>query len=156
MGRGEGLQQNNLEGVLSWLQKEDSEIDLGWFRFLRYSWPVLSIGAALACWYYDRWSLFTPVAFIAWSIVGKWKKKTDEVHKAVSGQQEVLSRFSGLFAALSAAQFQSPLLQALQQDAQEATVSLKKLAKITERFDARKNILGSIVLNTFSLYDLGC
>lgn len=156
MGRDEGLRQNDLSGIVEWLGKEDKELQLSWFPFVQYAWPVLSIGAGAACWYYDKWSWFTPVALIAWGVVGSYKKKTDKVHNAVSGQHRTLSRFSGLFADLAAAGFKAPLLTDLQAQAREANAALKKLAAITERFDSRKNILGNVLLNTFGMYDIAC
>lgn len=156
MGRDEGLQQNDLNKTVEWLKNEEDETNLDWYRWARFAWPVISIGVAAVSWWYDHWAWFTPVAAIAWSIVGNYRKRTNAVHESVSGQQQALHRFAGLFAELSSANFVSPGLKALQEEAQEAQKALKQLAQISERFGQRKNMLASLVLNTFGLYDLRC
>lgn len=156
MGRDEGLQQNDLSEIFAWLDKDDDEKSISWIRFMRYAWPVISLAATAVIWYFDRWAYFTFVGIIPWFLVASFRQQTEKMHKAVSGQQKILSRFAGLFDQLSKADFQSPTLAVLKQDAVAAKKELKALASITDRFDQRKNIFGNILLNTFGMYDIAC
>lgn len=156
MGRDEGLQHNDLSEIFSWLEKDEKVQRISWIRWMRYVWPVLSIGTAVLCWNLDRWSFFTPVAIISWGLIAFYRQQTDSMHKAVSGQQKILGRFSGLFGQLADTNFRSPILSVLKNDALAAKKSLKELAAITERFDQRKNIFGNILLNTFGMHDIAC
>lgn len=159
MGRDEGLQENDLAQTLEWLKEDEEDEGLGWFRWFRwfrYVWPVVTIGTATVCAWYDHWSWFTPVVLISWSLVGNYRKRTDKVGEKVADQQKSLHRFSGLFAALNSVSFVSEELKSLQRDSEKAEASLKQLAGIAERFSSRKNLLGNIVLNTFGLFDLRC
>lgn len=156
MGRDEGLQQNDLSEILNWLKEEEASTSLSWISWGRYAWSVLSLGAASACWYYDRWSYFTLVAAVPWLLVAAYRRHTEASHKAVSGQQKILARFAGLFGQLAGSDFQSPLLSGLKNEAAEAKSALKKLSSVTDRFDQRKNVFANFLLNTFALHDIAC
>jgi hypothetical protein len=78
-------------------------------------------------------------------------------HILISSKERVFAKFSQLVQMINAENFgTAALLNRDQEKTQEASVALKRLARIVNLWDQRLNMLIGVILNGFGLYDLHC
>lgn len=90
-------------------------------------------------------------------ILRQYFKDVMEQYLLISHKERIMDKFSILLRLIRQRKFHSSkLLTAQQQQAAEADKALHKLARISNAFDQRLNLLVGVVLNTCFLYDLHC
>jgi hypothetical protein len=122
-----------------------------------YSFIAVSIGMATIFGLISitLFSLFFIISFI---ISGNFSKKASKPYALLSGVTKEVDTIQEIVAWVEKKEFQAPLLMQLQQtvktDEQGASVQIKLLKNILNRFDLRLNWLAFIFLNTFLLWDV--
>ncbi|PUZ21248.1 MutS domain V [Chitinophaga costaii] len=83
-------------------------------------------------------------------------KKVIVQHHQLGSQEKILYRFAEILLLIRNESFTVGGLQSQQEQAREADVALRKLARISSALDQRNNLLVPLFLGTFFLYDLHC
>ncbi len=145
--------------IEAWIDDQD---DL--FTHNRWNWVVpvysiiaISIGLA-AIFGLISITLFSLFFIIFFIISGSFSKKASKPYTLLNGVTKEVDTIQEIVAWVEKMEFQAPLLLQLQQsvktDEQTASVQIKLLKNILNRFDLRLNWLAFIFLNTFLLWDV--
>ncbi len=107
-----------------------------------------------------HYSVFVILILINLGFVSKGLKKTNEVHRLVSGKYEWLASLNKLLAIFGDEGFESAYLTQMQREISgediSAASSVRKLGRIIQGFDTRLNILAGFTLNALLLWDYHC
>lgn len=107
-----------------------------------------------------HFSVFVVLILVNLGFVSSGLKKTNEVHRLVSGKFEWLFSIKKLLTVFGNEAFESQHLRNMQQEISgednSAAASVRKLGKIIQGFDSRLNILAGFTLNALLLWDYHC
>jgi hypothetical protein len=149
--------EGNLRDVYSWLEMPSVLSSKKWIMVCRWLLPLLALGAAY--YYLDSDHLF-PLALcigVNWLLTGYFLSYINRQHSLLSKKQQILDQYTAILRSfLQVDAGRSPLLIRLQAGSGEACRSISRLAKLTQFFDQRLNMLVSLIMNSFLLYDVQC
>jgi DNA mismatch repair ATPase MutS len=87
-------------------------------------------------------------------------KKTNEIHRVLTGKYNYLSSLVTLFRIFEEEPFESEVFSGMKMNTNDNSISavksLKKLSRLVQSFDSRMNFLVGIILNGFLLWDYHC
>lgn len=149
------------QGILKWVSKESEFKNLKSYRIIRFILPAitilllsLSIARILPA------SVAISMILIQFFVIAVNLTAVNRIHRQVARQFAMLQKFGRLLSLIEEEKFTSGYLIDLQgrlsQNGITAAAQLKKLAKITHRFDRRLDMLIGIILNGLFLWDIHC
>jgi DNA mismatch repair ATPase MutS len=124
------------------------------WNILRWLWAVLAvavIGLSIAIGEYKLIFLFIVIGL---GIVGIIQKKIQAIHTLVSGQRQILERYTNALQIIENEQFTHPELKKTKGISSNGLIALKELNNIGRLFDQRLNALVSTLSNGLFLYDI--
>jgi hypothetical protein len=155
------LDKSHIAGLLTWMDEGDvikSSVLKNLLIYILPSASVLSVLAVAA-----GWMNFTVFAFIFLFnllCITAGLKKTNKVHRDLSGIHNYLSSINKLLKAFENESFSSRILSDIKQNisgsSQSADIAVGRLSRLIQAFDARLNILVGFVLNGLLLWDYHC
>lgn len=145
------------DGILDWLQRP-AKFQKPVFGILLWSIPALSIlmlGLLISG--TIPFQVFSIYLLIPLGVSYSQFSKIGKEHELLSQKSELLLKYSRLMDLIENEEFDSERMKQLTIDLEKELKSgtaLKKLSKIVNALDSRLNILGWILLNYFSLWDI--
>ena len=118
--------------------------------------PLLIIGSVFYGWMADNYWVINYVILINLIIAGAYTKKINKIHQSVSKNLKHFADFADMFELIEKENFTSQKLKNIQNNASEARLQFKVLAKLGNFFDQRINLLVSFALNVTILFDIQC
>ena len=101
--------------------------------------------------------MIAPIVF-AFLILSLYKKQVDSAHSKLGRSANLFEKYSTLFQLMEKESFNSPYLNTLQKsfhvDETRASISIKKLFVLLNRFDYRFNLVVNILFNSSLLFEL--
>jgi DNA mismatch repair ATPase MutS len=155
------LEKEHISGLIHWMN-EEPEIRS---RFIKrigiYLLPTASVlSFLLLVTGVIHYSVFTSIFLLNLLIVTAGLRKTNRVHRVVSGMHNFLSSISQLLNRFNKETFSSGVLNDIRQNITgsgvSASVSVKKLSRLIQGFDTRLNIVVGFILNGLLLWDYHC
>lgn len=145
------------EQLIEWTRQPLLLKNLNLWRVLLIVIPAITLIALIGTFYEDAAKPLLGIAVAAqWVITGFSLKKLNVYHDYINRKKNILEKYSLLLAYVEKEKFESPLLQRLHGQSHTAARNVKKLASLVSAFDARTNMLASVFVNSFLLYDLQC
>jgi hypothetical protein len=159
-GMGIPLEQGNIEELLYWMKKEPDSLPR-YGNVLIYLLPAAAItGLILLVAGVIHYSVFMLLLLVNLTYVFSGMKKTNEIHRSLSGRYSYLSSLNRLMHVFSGESFKSGSLNAMQEELTgeygSASFAVKKLSRLLQSFDSRLNILVGFGLNAMLLWDYHC
>ncbi|HTQ26803.1 MAG TPA: hypothetical protein VMI35_01685 [Puia sp.] len=145
-------------GELSaWTQAEGLLFRKSWLRIAKWLLPAFALAGAYYYLATDSLSLLVPGVLLNWSLTGFFLPYINRQHSLLGRKQSLLDQYTGVLKAFGEINADSSsLLRRLQEQASQAHRSIQQLSKLTQAFDQRLNMLVSLLLNSFLLYDVHC
>jgi hypothetical protein len=152
------IEKQTIKSLLVWLE-EDQFIKSSKLR--RYGLFVLPSIAVISLFLVVtgivHYAVFTSFFLLNLAVVAAGMKKINRIHSALSGRYRDLSSTGRLLGVFEKEHFTSGILTDIQQNltgsGSSASAAVKKLGKLSRGFDSRLNILASVALNGFFLWD---
>lgn len=159
-GRKQQLSVATEQRVLHWINKEEDHFDKAFFNVLLYVFPVITLSSVY--FYLDDvlpTGIFSACVFTFYLISLSISKKITPTWLLLS---KIVPEVSVLYEELNwfeQQSFRSKILAELQQKNRShqnipASVEIRNLKNILNRFDVRLNVFAFILLNSFLLWDL--
>jgi len=146
---------NNIADVLKWIETPDQLADKKGLNVLRFLMPVIAIAGFLLYLSENNPIVLGIGVLINWLILGMSAKYITQQHKLIGKKEAVLQQYATilrLFATIR--EDSSGLLSTLKKTAKEARQEIGGLSSLSALFDQRLNLLVSIFLDSFLLYDI--
>jgi ABC-type multidrug transport system fused ATPase/permease subunit len=159
-GMGIPLEQSNIEDLLGWMKKDTGDLP-PFGKILIYLLPAAAItGLILLNAGVIHYSVFVLLVLVNLTYVSSGMKKTNEIHRSLSGRYTYLSSLNRLMHVFSGESFNSAALVSMQEELTgqhgSASFAVKKLSRLLQSFDSRLNILVGFGLNGLLLWDYHC
>lgn len=149
---------DDVNNLVSWSITNEKIFNKIGYRILLVLNPVIAAAVIVLINYgFLDYSAFILFLIIPFGIIGSKMGVINRIHNQVSSKTGMLKGFSGLFAIVGNAEFQSELMKKAQNDLCEdgsASIATNELAKITKLMDYRLNMIMGILLNVFLLWDI--
>ncbi|MBG0783157.1 MAG: hypothetical protein H0S84_12880 [Bacteroidales bacterium] len=124
------------------------------FKLIAYTLPVL-VWLSLAAGFVGMgYTAFSILAVLALMVVFSQARKLMILGSELDGLRKKFSAWASVLQQLTQLDLKSELLVEMQHEAQEAARRFEELAKISEQFDRRSNLLLFVLSNMFLSYDL--
>lgn len=129
------------------------------FKILIYLVPIVNIGA-IGLFSFDILSgkMLAALLILTLGFVGIYTPKIHKIHQNLSKRTALLEKYVKLFSLMENQEFNSNLLQQLQQNLksnkQKASGVVKELSKILSALDTRLNVFAGILLNAIFIWDI--
>jgi ABC-type multidrug transport system fused ATPase/permease subunit len=124
------------------------------FKFIAYTLPGL-VWLSLAAGFVGMgYTAFSILAVLALMVVFSQARKLMMLGSELDGLRKKFSAWASVLQQLTQLDLKSELLLEMQHEAQEAAGRFEELAKISEQFDRRSNLLLFVLSNMFLAYDL--
>jgi hypothetical protein len=153
------LTNNTQVRLEQWLQLEDASFTNPIWKWLVPVYTLIACGVAVAA-IFDLipGALFSALLFLFIIISFALGKKATATSAQLSGVVAELESMAGVLQCLEKPQYNSTLLQQLQESIRTntgtASVQIRRLKALLNRFDLRLNVFLFIFLNAFSLWDV--
>ena len=157
-GIGKSLDKNNIEGLLRWMKEKDFIRSSMITKFFIWFLPAVSIicGTCVAAGII-HYSFFILALLLNLIFVAAGLKRINSIHSALSRKYNYLSSLNDLLLVFESGSFKSVLMNDIKSNISSskvsAAVSVRKLGRLIQSFDARLNILVSFILNGIFLWD---
>lgn len=138
------------------LQKEEVKLlfSHGIYRLMRVFFPLFSVGSLLFGLITNSYQLFSMVVTIVLIAVFSQAKKMGQLSAELDGLQQQLKIWAQVLAKFSELKVEGTVLLEMQQNARGSAKQLKQLAKLSEGFDRRANLIWYVLANGIFAYDL--
>jgi len=149
---------DDVSGLVKWV-KSDPDFKHMLFRFLIIFFPILNLLAFTASvfGYISFWN-FLAYLIIPLGFAGIKHRKVNIKHNLLGRKYQVLKKYSRLFGMIETHDFTSnrmmELRSTLKYEKTSAAKAIRQLAKITNAFDTRLNLLAGFLMNIFFLWDI--
>jgi len=149
---------DDVSGLVKWV-KSDPDFKHILFRFLIIFFPILNMLMLTASvfGYISFWQ-FLAYLIIPLGFAGIKHRKVNVKHNLLGRKYQVLKKYSRLFNMIESHGFTSSrmteLSTALKHEKAGAAKAIRQLAKITNAFDTRLNLLAGFLMNIFFLWDI--
>jgi len=157
-GTNKSIDRDHISGLVRWLNEEDKSGNTGIRGFLIWFIPtvnLVSLGLVIAG--KLHYSVFISLFLAGLVITILNLKRTNAIHRELTGRFRFLSSLGKLFYLFEKKQFKSDELTRIQSITRNSAVSsLKKVSRIIQAFDNRMNIIVGFALNGLLLWDLHC
>jgi hypothetical protein len=155
------LEKINIDSLIGWMN--DGPVIKSTFlkRVLIYFLPSAAVfSLLLVSTGVIHFKVFAFIFLINLLVVAAGLKKTNNIHRQVTGVHNFLSSIYQLLKIFEIETFKSSLLDEVKQNISGSTVSaavsVKKLTRLIQAFDSRLNIIVSFILNGLLLWDYHC
>jgi hypothetical protein len=150
-------QPEDRDQLLTWAKAPSFVYSKSVYRWLLVVVPIITIGLVIG-WFFS--ANFRPFAMLMvgfqWAFIGFHVKKVNAFHDYISRKKNILQKYALLLHHLEKEKFSSAALISLSQKAKDAGPKVGELASLVNALDARANILATLFVNSFLLYDLQC
>lgn len=131
-------------------------------RFLQICCVVLPILSLTSIIFYFIGTInetpFTLLFFIQLGIIGIYTKRINKIHDNLSRKFDSIEKYRQLISKIESEKFESSLLKSLKSTFENcgssASANIKELKSLTDKLDARMNIVVAILLNGILLWDI--
>ena len=160
-GTNKTFEKSQIDSLTSWMN-EKGEISSGSLRkLLIYFLPLASLASLiLLASGFIHYSVFTFIFLLNLLIVVAGQKKTNRIHRVLTGKHSYLSSIHQLIKIFEDERFDSEILSDISRkingSTPSASAAVNKLEKLIEGFDSRLNIIVGFVLNGLILWDYQC
>ena len=151
-------QADDIQGLIDWVGGKTS-FQHPFFKVLIIFFPLLT-GTLLALTimnYVSFWE-FLSYLIIPLGFAGIKHRRVNIKHNRLSRKYQVLKKYSRLFSLIEKQEFSARLLKSLQADLNisgiRASTAIHQLARISNAFDTRLNLLAGFLMNIFFLWDI--
>jgi hypothetical protein len=161
LGKTQAISPSGREQILQWLQKYHSHKQMRYYRVLSLSLSFFSSIILLTVFLgYLPFSILLAVLLVNGTVLSSRLKTINLEHAALARQSEWLAEMAKQTGLIEKQRFASGDLKALQNKIKgkdlDGSIAIRKLAAIINAFDTRLNILMSLLLNGFFLWDFFC
>lgn len=143
--------------LLAWLKVPPFLYGSTPVKILLFTLPALTALSVIATFFIEGGK---PVAIILallqWAILGFFIKRINVFHEFISRKKTILEKYAHILHFLQREKFNSPLLQKLSVQAEQADVKVKSLASLVNSLNARLNAMTNLVVNSLLMYDMQC
>ncbi len=146
------------EGLFNWLNEKDHVLGNVGTTISLIVFPAISI-LMIGLTIYNFATYFPLLllsGMVQWIIISFKSKEITKAESALSHHKKLFDKYSQLLSKLADAQFGSPKLKFIQDEAREAARHIKKFSQLVNAFEARKNGIAAMFGNSLYLYDLQC
>jgi DNA mismatch repair ATPase MutS len=149
---------DDVSGLVKWVNSEPDFKHI-LFHFLIIFFPILNLLMLTASvfGYISFWQ-FLAYLIIPLGFAGIKHRKVNVKHNLLGRKYQVLKKYSRLFSMIESHGFTSnrmtELSSALKHEKAGAAKAIRQLAKITNAFDTRLNLLAGFLMNIFFLWDI--
>ena len=160
-GLNQSLEEEDIRGVLEWLQQKSVINSTLLYRVLIYIFPSIAILllllliAGILGYYY-----FTFIFLTNLLITALFLKETSRIHNLVSKKHSYLESYTKLLYSFRKEEFKTEHLSSIKNDlsgdSDSAINRIRTLSKIMRSFDSRLNMVVGFILNGLLLWDLHC
>lgn len=145
--------------INQWLQVNDQHFTHPSWRVIVLIFSIFSIATAVAAIFgIIPPAIFSGLFLIYFIVGGNFSRKAMGAYNHLNGIVKEVSVLSQFIDCVESKNFDAPLLKTLQQsvrsDNQPASVQIKNLKAILDRFDLRLNVFLFLFLNSFLLWDV--
>lgn len=157
-GLGKELMKSNIEGLLQWMREPDMIRTSFLKKIIIYLLPAISIlTVVFVVAGMLPYQILILIVLVNLLYISAGLKKINRIHSALSKKYYYLSSVNELLMVFERGSFTSEVLNNIKNNISgheiSAAVSVKKLGRLIQAFDARLNLLVSIVLNGLLLWD---
>jgi len=157
--QGHLLQDNSRENenLLGWLVEQDEVFGKSVYRILLILFPLISlllIGLTIYIWSY--FPLIILFSGVQWMVISLKSKEVSKAEVALGHHKTVLDKYARLLSNVARSTFKTSRLKAIQNEANNASIHIKKFSQLVNAFESRKNGIASMFGNSLYLYDLQC
>ncbi len=151
-------QAKDKEIIEEWLNENNTFSNL----FLQIScvlFPILSV-TSIALYFIGiiNETPFTLLFFIQLGIIGSYTKRINKIHDNLSRKFDSIEKYRQLISLIEKESFKSDLLSKLKSvfvnEKNSASENIKELKRLTDKLDARMNIVVAVLLNGILLWDI--
>jgi DNA mismatch repair ATPase MutS len=160
-GMDKPFEKSQIVSLTDWMN-EKAEINPGVLkRIFVYFLPLTSVASLiLVASGLLHYSVFISIFILNLLVVAAGLKKTNRIHRVLSGKHNYLSSIHQLIKIFEVEGFDSVILNNISQKISGSTPSaaaaIRKLEKLIEGFDSRLNIIIGFILNGLLLWDYQC
>jgi DNA mismatch repair ATPase MutS len=155
------LIDEDLERLAKWKDTKSYITRYSWLDKLRYLFPSLLFTALGLLIFTDKGTTgFISMFIINLILTGFFYRKTNKEHNKVSSFLKVIEKYADLMKVFEGHDFKCEALKdvstELYKAGQNSTEAFSQIAKATNAFDSRMNIIAAIFLEGFLLWDFHC
>jgi hypothetical protein len=155
------LEKNSIDSLMGWMNESPAIKSPILKRILIYFLPSAAVlSLLLVSTGVIPFNIFVSIFLLNLLVVAAGLKKTNTIHRQVTGIHNYLSSIYQLLKAFDNETFSSSLLKEVKQNISggilSAAVSVKRLTRLIQAFDTRLNIIVSFILNGLLLWDYHC
>lgn len=150
------------EKIIEWIGEKTYYLKRPLLRLLRYLLPSVTIvllSMVLLNIVDLAWLILFAILQFGMVMVVEFRR-INKIYRKIGNRYRMLNKYYQLIAHIEGKEFNSGLLREFKgmfiSGSQPASMAIKKLAAIVNRFDQRNNMLAGVLLNTFLLWDLQC
>jgi hypothetical protein len=155
------LEKKEISDLLNWLDESPRITSSHIMRLLIYMLPAAALVSLLLLITGQMpYQIFMFVCLGNLIYIVSGIKRTNEIHRSLSGRYSFLSSMNSLLKTFENESFSSPVLNKIKLnisgDKVSASVSVRKLGRLIQSFDSRNNMLAGFLLNGLFLWDYHC
>ncbi|HVN59050.1 MAG TPA: hypothetical protein VMT63_12175 [Bacteroidales bacterium] len=160
-GQVNSLEAQDIDDFRQWLEEEGNATGRKLKNTALVILPFLSIlSLCLVLAGLAAWQLFATSFLFNLLLVGAGLKKTNRIHRRVTGKNEFLSSAGKLLILTGREDFSSGVFRQMKHDLFSGDIQagrmMKRLSAITDLFDSRLNMFAGFLLNGLLLWDYQC
>ena len=151
-------QAKDKEVIEEWLNEKNTFSNL-YLKIACVSLPILSV-TAIVLYFIGiiNETPFTVLFFVQLGIIGAYTKRINKIHDNLSRKFDSIEKYRQLISLIEKESFKSDLLSKLKSifvnENNSASNTIKELKSLTDKLDARMNIVVAVLLNGIFLWDI--
>lgn len=145
------------DNFFNWLKESDEVLGRTLYKVLLVLFPAISlllIGLAIYDWTY--FPLLLIFGGVQWVFISLKSKEINAAESSLSHSKVLFDKYAKLLNKMAEANFSDVYLLKIQEEAQDASLRIKKFSQLVNAFEARKNGIASMFGNSLYLYELQC
>ncbi|MBA4168068.1 MAG: hypothetical protein H0X41_11100, partial [Chitinophagaceae bacterium] len=154
-----GLMQDkdisDINEIVQWIETPEKIAKKKWIQLFRFLLPMVAVAGLLLYLSNNNPLVLGTAIIVNWLLIGTFARYILEQHTLIGKKEAVLQQYGAILKIFSKADAaQSTVLNALKATAGNARHEIPALSRLSGLFDQRLNLLVSIFLNSFLLYDI--
>ncbi|MBS1600062.1 MAG: hypothetical protein JST75_17685 [Bacteroidetes bacterium] len=157
-----GLLHNEKEGTMhsisDWLNTDNKLQEKKWILIARWVLPIINLIALFYFFVNDTGYYYLPILITggcSWLLLGVFSKYISSQHLLISKKEKVLDQYKAILQVFNTVDSgRSEYLKTLHKSSIDAADSIHRLARLSQVFDQRLNLIISLFGNTIFLYDI--
>jgi hypothetical protein len=155
------LEKAHIDGLTGWINEESPTGSANLKKGLTYLLPSATIlTLVLVVTGFIHYNIFISFFLLNLLIVAAGMRKTNQIHRSLTGMHNYLSSLYQLLKTFDNESFTSIIMEDVRQNISgstvSASVSVRKLARLLQTFDTRLNVIVGFILNGLLLWDYHC